>query len=103
MKRSIYLCVGGLVVSMLLPISSMAQSAKTFLAKPPITYPGDTDQTINRRAQWIEGAKKEGKVAWWGSFKPKDAKALISEFNKVYPFIEVAYWNARGEQILPTL
>ena len=46
----------------LLPTSSaysQAASKKT-LPKVPITYPGDTEKTIVRRAEWVEGAKKEG-------------------------------------------
>ncbi len=36
-----------------------------------ITYQGDNEKTIARRAQWIEGAKKEGTLIWWGDTRPQ--------------------------------
>ncbi len=91
MRRLIYLVVAVLVVTMLLPIGSVF--AQKSLPKVSITYPGDTDETIIRRAQWIEGAKKEGKVVWWGSEKPDLINQIAAEFNKLYPFIILSYWS----------
>lgn len=90
MKR--WISLWGFVLAFLtfLPVwPAFAQSP----AKVPVTYPGDTDKTITRRAQWIEGAKKEGKVVWWTSRKPAEINKVAAEFNKVYPFIELSYWS----------
>ena len=58
MKRSMYFLITVLAVLALLPIrSAFAQKS---LPQVPITYPGDKNETIIRRAQWTEGAKKEG-------------------------------------------
>lgn len=65
--------------------------AKAQLPQVPITYQGDTGETISRRAQWIEGAKKEGTLVWWGDLRPEEANKIIAEFNKIYPFAQVMY------------
>lgn len=105
MKRLTYFLAAVLVVMMLLPMGSgYAQtSAKKSLPQVPITYPGDTDETIIRRAQWIEGAKKEGVIDWWGILPPGQANGLIAEFKKIYPFITVNYWRGRGEEVAAKL
>ena len=88
------------IVIMLLPIGLVwAQTPpKKSLPQVPITYPGDTNETILRRAQWIERAKKEQTVDWWGSLNPNEAQKIIPEFNKVYPFVKVVYWRGRSDQ-----
>ena len=96
MKRFVNLAVCVLAFLVFLPaVSLFAQKATP---QVPVTYPGDTPETIKRRAQWIEGAKKEGTLTWWGGLSPKLAKTLIAEFNRLYPFISVDYWNAPGEE-----
>ena len=67
--------------------------SKKALPQVPITYPGDTDRTIIRRAQWIEGAKKEGELVWWGTRRPEEGKEIIAAFRKIYPFIKCSYWR----------
>ena len=87
MKRAARLLLAVLLVITFLPIGLVfAQKA---VPPVPITYPGDTDQTIARRAQWIEGAKKEGTLNWWGILIPAEGSKVIAEFNKIYPFITV--------------
>ncbi len=100
MKRWMSLRVMVFVVTIFLPIGlAYAQSPKKApLPQVPITYGGDTDKTIIRRAQWIEGAKKEGTVSWWGSLKPNDAQELITAFNTIYPFIKVNYWRGGDKE-----
>ena len=75
MKRLMYL-VGVLAALISLPVLLACAPApapapaptpaptptEPVLPEVPITYPGDTDETIIRRAQWIEGAKKEGEL-----------------------------------------
>ena len=74
--------------------------AWTFAQAPkvPITYDGDTDQTIARRAKWIEGAKKEKQFMWWTSIRPNQLYEIATEFNKVYPFIKVRYWRGQDSE-----
>jgi ABC-type Fe3+ transport system substrate-binding protein len=45
----------------------------------------------------VEAAKKEGKLIWWTSGSSTDSRALIKKFNERYPFIQVEFWNAPGE------
>ena len=93
------------VVSILLPFSSVyAQTpAKKSLPPVPITYSGDTDETIIRRAQWIEGAKKEGTLNLLGILLPAWSAKLIPEFNKIYPFIKMNSWSGKGEEVATKL
>lgn len=77
--------------------------AKPSLPQVPISYPGDTDQTITRRAQWVEGARQEGQLVWWGTQSPRESAKTIAHFNKVYPFIKVDYWRGNGEAIATKL
>lgn len=88
MKRLMYALSVVLVTAMLFPMGSMGASipSKKSVPQVPITYPGDTDKTILRRVQWIEEAKKEGNVVWWGILRQPEAEGLIAEFNKTYPF-----------------
>ena len=101
MKRLKLIMAGILVAVTLLPVSSVCSqtTAKKTLPKVPITYPGDTDKTIVRRAQWLEGAQKEGKLIWWTTLRQPEIHSIIGEFNKVYPSIKVEYWRGDGEAI----
>ncbi len=102
MKRLTHMTIGILVAALLVPISSVYSqaAAKKALPNVPITYPGDTDKTIIRRAELIEEAKKEGNtLLWWSIGTPAERKAIIAEFNKVYPAIKVEYWRAQTEEI----
>ncbi len=78
------------------PTPTPGPSAST--PEVPIKYPGDTNESIARRAQWVEGAKKEGKLVFWGILPPDTALPFIAEFNKIYPFIKVEYWRGSGEE-----
>ena len=62
MKRLESLSAAILIVSMFLPVGSVCAQmpSKKPLLQVPVIYPGDTNETTLRRAQWIEGAKKEG-------------------------------------------
>ncbi len=54
--------------------------------------------------EWIEGAKREGKVIVYGSETPQEAIAIHRVFNARYPFIGVEYIKAatvvRFEKVL---
>ncbi len=103
MKQLTYLMVVFLIGSILQQARpTYGQStAKQKIPQVPITYRGDTEGTIMRRAKWIEGAKREGKLIYWSSLGEDLAAALIAKFNKVYPFIAVEYWKANTEKIEP--
>ena len=105
MQGFLRLMVRVLTVLAMLPLLSVhAQTAgKKAHPQVPVTYAGDTQEDIARRAQWIEGAKKEGMLVWWGILNPNESKPLIAKFNKLYPFIKVEYWRGRGEEIAAKL
>lgn len=65
----------------------------TVVAVLPGTIPAQT------REQLIEGAKKEGKVVWYGSLSLEDIKRLADAFEKKYPFIKVDPFRASGEKL----
>jgi iron(III) transport system substrate-binding protein len=100
MKRIVYFMIGVLAVMVFLPLwSSAAETkAKQPLPKVPITYAGDTDQAVIRRAQWVEEAKKEGTFSWWGNITSEQNNQIIAEFNKIYPFITVTYWRGSDKE-----
>ena len=57
MNRSLQALVKVWLVMAVLSVgSALAQKS---LPQVPITYPGDTDEKIVRRTQWIEEARKE--------------------------------------------
>lgn len=55
---------------------------------------------------WIQGAKKEGKVVFYGSDRPLEIREVIRAFNRRYPFVRVEYMEAstevRREKVLLT-
>ena len=87
MKKLMYLMSFFLVLTISFPLSPVfAQKSRP---QVPVTYAGDTDETIIRRAQWVEGAKKEKTLVWWSYLNPGQFNKIIAEFNKIYPFIQV--------------
>ena len=58
-------------------------------------FPQSTGQ-----ANLIEGAKKEGKVVWYAAMNINDSNALLSRFEKKYPFIKTELLRAGAEQLL---
>ncbi len=51
------------------------------------------------REELIQGAKKEGKVVWYGIISAEDIKQLASVFQKKYPFIQVETYRASTESV----
>jgi iron(III) transport system substrate-binding protein len=51
-------------------------------------------------ATLIEGAKKEGRVAWYATLNINDSNALLSRFEQKYPFIKTELLRAGSEQLL---
>lgn len=58
-------------------------------------FPQSTGQ-----AGLIEGAKKEGKAVWYAAMNINDSNALLSRFEKKYPFIKTELLRAGAEQLL---
>ena len=52
------------------------------------------------QAGLIEGAKKEGRVVWYGALNINDSNALLSRFEQKYPFIKTELLRAGAEQLL---
>src|SRR3990172_4709105 len=96
-------CVLNVVLGFYLCLAATFAFAQKSLPRVPITYPGDADETISRRAQWIEGARKEQTVVWWGVLSPPEAAKVAAQFNKTYPFITVTYWRGKGEEVAANL
>ena len=42
----------------------------------------------------IDGAKKEGELAWWSTIAQDQSQKIIEEFMKLYPFIKATYWRS---------
>ena len=42
----------------------------------------------------IDGAKKEGQLAWWSTIAQDQSQKIIEEFMKLYPFIKATYWRS---------
>jgi iron(III) transport system substrate-binding protein len=48
----------------------------------------------------VEGAKKEGNVAWYTSMNVNESKPLVDEFEKQYSFVKVDLFRSSGEKVL---
>lgn len=46
---------------------------------------------------WVQGAKKEGKVVFYGSDRPTEIREVTRAFNRRYPFVQVDYLEASTE------
>ena len=53
-------------------------------------------QTLDR----IEAAKKEGQVVFFSGMIVQDTEALLSAFEKRYPFIKATRVRARGSELI---
>jgi iron(III) transport system substrate-binding protein len=51
------------------------------------------------REELIQGAKKEGKVVWYGILSAEDIKRLAGAFEKKYPFIKVETYRGSTEAV----
>jgi len=57
---------------------------------------GQSDHT----AKLIEGAKKEGKLAWYTSMSVADSRPLLNAFERKYPFVKSEVFQASGDRIV---
>lgn len=46
---------------------------------------------------WIQGAKREGKIVFYGTERPLENREIVRTFNRRYPFIKVDYMEASTE------
>lgn len=46
---------------------------------------------------WVQGAKKERKVVFYGSDRPLEIREVVRVFNRRYPFVKVEYLEASTE------
>lgn len=64
------------------------------------------DEEYSVPGSWIDGAKKEGKVVYYGSDRPSEILEVARAFNKRYPFVKIEYMEAstevRREKVLLT-
>ncbi len=54
----------------------------------------------DRDAKLIEGAKKEGKLIFWGTDQARIMTPVLNAFQKKYPFVQAEYWRAGSEQVV---
>ncbi len=78
-KKMCWLILLGLVVSTFVSLDAAAQTE---------------DERL------IEGAKKEGKVVFYGSMSTSESIVLIRAFEKKYPFLKVNHYRAGSDTLL---
>jgi iron(III) transport system substrate-binding protein len=54
----------------------------------------------SREANIIEGAKKEGKLVFWGTDQARIMTPVLNMFQKRYPFVQTEYWRGGSEQVV---
>ena len=55
---------------------------------------------LGQTADKIEGAKKEGQVVFFSGMIVQDTQALLSAFEKRFPFIKATHYRARGSALV---
>ena len=50
-------------------------------------------------AKFVEGAKKEGKVAFWCAGPAKEMEPVFGKFRQRYPSVQVEYWRAGDAEV----
>lgn len=56
-----------------------------------------TDDEYMVPESWIQAAKKEGKVVFYGSDRPSEIQEVARAFNKRYPFVKIDFLEASTE------
>jgi ABC-type Fe3+ transport system substrate-binding protein len=75
---------------------STQEMFKSLKLNPAILY--DIDQELRVPPQWMEGAKREGKVRMRGTpADPKELRGLFAPFKERYPFVEIEYFGSNQE------
>src|SRR5688572_24588130 len=80
--------------------ATLPKSTQELLKKfklPPSAL-GDVDKEIEVPKDWVEKARKEGKVRWRSTpATPEDLKLLLGPFKERYPYIEVEFSGTNQE------
>lgn len=80
--------------------ATLPKSTQDLLKKfklPPSTL-GDIEKDLEVPQEWVEKARKEGKVMWRSTpATPDDLKLLLGPFKERYPFIEVEFSGTNQE------
>ncbi len=74
--------------------SAIAKDAPEILAEINKLSPSQ------RQERLLAGAKKEGKVVYYGSGNVKDNQDIVNGFKKRYPFLEVEYSGGGGSRVV---
>ncbi|MBI2848555.1 MAG: extracellular solute-binding protein [Chloroflexi bacterium] len=80
-----------------------APTAPAVAPTPPKAAATPTPSEADRVAQLIEGAKKEGKLMYYGHGPADQVESRFNAFMKKYPFIKVENFVAPGEQAVEKL
>lgn len=75
--------------------------AIAFITMIPSSLPAASSGSVpkERETRLIEGAKKEGKLAFWCATTARDMEPVFKKFNEKYPFLHVEYWRANSTDI----
>src|SRR3990170_443790 len=90
-------CGGQTTPAVPTPSPSASASAKPQTSSPAASAAAPKVDEAARLAKLIEGAKAEGKVVWYTEVSGDDQKALITAFEKKYPFVKVEAWRGSNE------
>lgn len=63
----------------------------------------DIDKELQVPQQWIEGAKKEGRLLVRSTTPPNQMKALFAPFEERYPYISINYGSTTGPERIKIL
>jgi len=75
---------------------STQELLKKFKLDPSVL--GNIEKDLQVPKDWLEQAKKEGKVHWRATpATPDDLKILLGSFKERYPFIEVEFYGSNQE------
>lgn len=89
------LLVGSMVgPTVILVTAGPLKGSLTLAAMVPVR---ETDQ--QREARLIEGAKKEGKLVFWGSDQARIMNPVLDAFQKKFSFLQTEYWRAGSEKV----
>jgi iron(III) transport system substrate-binding protein len=75
-------------------MNKAALAVKTFLQFSLIFFLMGLSQLPAGDAKLVEGAKREGKLVWWGTLNLDVSKRMLDRFEKKYPFIKTELFRA---------
>ena len=83
-----------ILLSLLLPSLSGAQTRKPMTVAELVTYSGkDREQVL------YAGAKNEGKITWYTSLAGESYKAMVKAFESKYPGVKVEAYRVSGSDM----